>query len=77
MARKKHTTVILTEKAQFIKDDLAPIFGLKNIISAGLILFGKLTDANQKEIINEANDNVKSPQKPEPTISESFARLLV
>jgi len=48
------TTVRLTEKAQKIKDDLAPIYGLKNMLSAGLILFGRLPADKQKEIILEA-----------------------
>lgn len=59
--RKKHTTVILTEKAQEIKEDLAPVFGLKNILSAGLILVGRLSSDNQKSTIAEANGSeVKS-----------------
>jgi hypothetical protein len=34
MPSKNTTTVVLTEKAQIIKEDLAPIYGLKNILSA-------------------------------------------
>lgn len=56
MASDKQTTVNLTEKAQVIKEDLAPVFGLKNILSAGLVLFGKLTDSEQKIAINKANN---------------------
>lgn len=55
MPSKQHTTVVLTKPAQAVKDDLAPIFGLKNILSAGLILFGKLSDAAQKAAIAKAN----------------------
>ena len=65
MQKVKHTTVILNEKAQAIKDDLAPLFGLKNILSAGLILFGKLTSDQQKQVIAESN-GVES--KPESSI---------
>jgi len=55
MPSKNTTTVVLTEKAQEIKEDLAPIFGLKNILSAGLVLMGKLSAEQQKAIIAEAN----------------------
>lgn len=55
MDREKHTTVNLTKKAQVVKEDLAPVFGLKNILSAGLLLFGSLTADEQKTIIAKAN----------------------
>lgn len=55
MASKQQTTVNLTEKAQLIKVDLAPLFGLKNILSAGLILMDRLSADEQKAIIAEAN----------------------
>ncbi len=48
------TTVRLSEKAQTIKEDLAPVFGLKNILSAGLVLLSRLTDTEQKQAIKEA-----------------------
>ena len=32
MSNVKQTTVILTDKAQIIKEDLAPVLGLKNIL---------------------------------------------
>ena len=59
-----HTTVVLTKKAQEIKFDLAPIYGLKNILSAGLMLFGKLTDRQQKEAIRMANEFVIKERLP-------------
>jgi len=52
--RPPPTTVHLTEIAQKIKDKLAPIYGLKNILSASLILFSKLSDSDQKKAIYEA-----------------------
>ena len=55
MSRKKHTTVILTDLAQEIKEDLAPIFGLKNILSAGLILMSRLSAEEKQTLIGEAN----------------------
>jgi len=51
MGNREQTTVNLTEIAQAIKEDLAPIFGLKNILSAGLLLFSRLSDSNQKKTI--------------------------
>ena len=55
MPSKNTTTVVLTEKAQEIKEDLAPIFGLKNILSAGLVLLSKLTAEQKQNSIAEAN----------------------
>lgn len=49
------TTVRLTENAQAIKDNLSPVFGLKNILSAGLLLFDRLSSDDQKKLITEAN----------------------
>jgi hypothetical protein len=54
MEKSRQTTVILSEKAQPIKDDLAPVFGLKNILSAGLVLLSRLSADEQKAIIAEA-----------------------
>jgi len=53
MGSKKQTAVNLNETAQKIKDELSPIYGLKNILSAGLLLFSRLSDADQKKIIAE------------------------
>ena len=61
------TTVRLSEKAQAIKEDLTPVFGLKNILSAGLILFGKLTSDQQKRAISEANG-----AEPKPATDENL-----
>jgi hypothetical protein len=54
MASEKQTTVNLSKKALEIKIDLAPIFGLKNILSAGLVLLNKLSTEDQKRVIEEA-----------------------
>ena len=53
--KSKHTTVILTKVAQEIKENLAPIFGLKNILSAGLVLLDRLPADQQKKVIAKAN----------------------
>lgn len=55
MVKQNPTSVVLTKAALEIKEDLAPIFGLKNILSAGLLLFGRLSDTQQKAIIAQAN----------------------
>lgn len=60
------TTVRLTEKAQFIKEDLAPVFGLKNILSAGLLVFGKLTTIEQKVMIQRANGSLETEPLQNP-----------
>jgi len=56
MYTKKQPAVILCEDAQKIKNELAPIFGLKNILSAGLLLFDRLSAQEKKEIIAELNE---------------------
>ncbi len=66
MEKQRQTTVILAEFAQSIKDRLAPVFGLKNILSAGLVLFDEQSDSEQKRIIREVNS---SPEK-EAVIAE-------
>lgn len=60
MAKGKNpTTVNLTESAEIIREKLSPVFGLKNVLSAGLILFDRLSAQHQKDIIAQANS-----QKP-------------
>jgi len=55
MATKKHTTVILSPCIEKIKQELMGVYGLKNIISAGLHLFSKLTGEDQKQLIIQIN----------------------
>jgi len=54
MSKQKTTTVVLTGKAKLVKEDLAPVFGLKNILSAGLILLDKLSADEKMKAINDA-----------------------
>ena len=56
MPSKKTTTVVLSDSVQEIKDSLAPIYGLKNILSAGLYLFNRLPASEQKKIIAKVHD---------------------
>ncbi len=53
------TTVRLDESVQKIKEELTPIYGLKNVLSAGLWLFNQLSDTEQKRIIAQLH-NLKS-----------------
>ena len=55
MENKNPTTVRLTKVAQKAKDKLVPIYGLKRVLSAGLVLFDKLSSDEQKQAIAEAN----------------------
>ena len=66
MGKNEQTTVNLSELAQKVKVDLAPVFGLKNILSAGLILFGRLTSDQQKQVIAEANGQKPMPLAVDP-----------
>lgn len=66
MDEQNPTTVRLTKKAQVIKEDLAPVFGLKNILSAGLLVFGKLTTAEQKVVIKKANGSLGTEPSQNP-----------
>ena len=50
------TTVRLTKTVQKIKDELSPIYGLKNILSAGLWLFSRLSDTEQKKAVAQVNE---------------------
>lgn len=67
----KNTTVNLSFCVQSIKERLAPIYGLKSIISAGLVLLDRLSDSEQKKIIQEVN----APPSKEDVKTE-IARLV-
>jgi len=69
------TTVRLSEKAFEIKKELALVFGLKNILSAGLLLFGRLSSDQQKRIIAEANGIEVKPESVPPSEAEVYANL--
>jgi len=77
------TTVRFTEKAKPLKDELAPIYGLKNIVSAGVLLFYRLSDSEQKKAILEANESIEQDEKNyfiisyRPPFSQAFLPKLV
>ena len=55
MKKENPTTVRLNETAQKIKERQSSFFGLKNILSAGLLLFDRLSDSEQKKAIADVN----------------------
>ena len=72
---KNITTVRLSEKALEIKRKLAPVFGMKNIVSAGLILLDRLSADQQKAVIAEANGGEPKPGSAAPEDAEIYADL--
>ena len=48
------TSVDLTEFVQPIKERLVPIYGLKGILSAGILVFSKLPAEDREKAITEA-----------------------
>ncbi len=48
----KKTSVDLTSYAQDLKDRLSPIYGLRNILSAGLVLLEAVDPAKREELIS-------------------------
>ncbi len=55
MGNENPTTVRLNETAQKIKERQSSFFGLKNVLSAGLLLFDRLSDSEQKKAIADVN----------------------
>lgn len=55
MNNENPTTVRLNEIAHKIKEKQSPYYGLKNILSAGLLLFDRLSDSEQKKAIADVN----------------------
>ena len=72
MSSKTHTTVVLNESVQKIKDELSPIYGLKNILSAGLLIFSRLSAEEQKQAIAEVNGQSIGVEKPERVVHRSM-----
>jgi len=70
------TTVRLTESVQRIKMELSPIYGLKNILSAGLLLFSRLSDTEQKKIVAEVNKMVLADQQADEIVSTAEADVV-
>lgn len=67
------TTVRLAESVRKIKDELSPIYGLKNILSAGLLLFSRLSDTEQKGTIVEVNRADQADRQADEIVSAAEA----
>jgi len=76
MTEKKSTTVNLNVIAQAIKDDLAPVYGLKNILSAGLVLFSRLSATEREELVDTINreNNVVDAVSDESAAARASAK---
>ena len=61
MANK--TTVDLTDVAKAVKDKYMPVYGLKNCLSAGLMLLGKLSTDQRENIILECTKPLTPDQQ--------------
>jgi len=55
MSIKKHTSIVFHKKIEPIKNELASVYGLKSLVSAGILLFSRQSDAAQKELVKEVN----------------------
>lgn len=67
----RRTSIDLTPIAWKIKDKYAPDIGLKELISAGLVLFSKASDEQRANAIRDA----KKPWSKEEEISDAKMRL--
>ena len=57
------TSVVLSPRAQKIKDQLAPIYNFRKLVSAGLILLGELYERDPQE----ATRIIVQAMEPMPT----------
>jgi len=73
MANTKRTTVVLTESARKIKCHYAALYGVKKVLSAGLHLFDRLSDHDQKNWITWMAEEEKTGTLPEASIDEAVA----
>ena len=73
MPRKTPTSIVLNEFCQETKDELAPVYGLKNIISAGLLLFSRLSDTEQKKAIAELHKMAQAKKEVDEIVSGAEA----
>ena len=80
MAKEISTSVVFTLKAKGIKNRLSPVFGLRTIVSAGLVLFDRLSDEEKIELIKslkaedkESRTEGKNKTKPDKII-ETFRK---
>ena len=55
MKKKQPTSVRFPESLEAIKEELTQIYGLHNVVCAGLLLFNQLDPAKQKEAIRKVH----------------------
>jgi hypothetical protein len=53
MPAKRPTSIQFYDEIEPLKDELSAVFGLKNLISAGVLLFSRLDSDTQKKLIKE------------------------
>jgi len=66
MPSKKSTTIVLDESLQKTKDELAAVYGLKNLVSAGILLFSRLSTVKQVEAIKDVYGFILKEKKQKP-----------
>ena len=67
MPNKTRTTIVLSDKFHSLKNKLASVYGLKNVVSAGLLLFNRLSALEQKKIIHSVHEMGNEPAKKKTT----------
>lgn len=74
MAKSKTSTVVLNAVVQKVKDELSPIYGWENIVSSGLLLFSRLSDDEQREVVIELQKIKIDAKKVAKVVSAAKAR---
>ena len=72
MAKKTATSIRFEDHVLPIKDYYSAIYGLKNLVSAGVLLFARLPEPQKKNIIIEVN---KMPPEMAGMVDEILAAL--
>jgi hypothetical protein len=61
----------LSNSVRKIKEELAPVYGLKNLLSAGIVLFSNLSDSEQKKLIGKINKMEQHNKNSTPAKKEA------
>lgn len=73
MEERKATSIRFESHVVPIKDYYSAIYGLKNLVSAGILLFARLDDAQKKGVILEVN---KLPPEMAGMVDESAVIII-
>jgi len=80
MEANNPTTVRLNKNMQKIKDELSPVYGLKNILSAGILIFSKLSAEDREKAIAETKSKnieiTKLPASEIRTVRDVFKKIV-